>query len=110
AFFKGETPAIAPAERQEEEEGLLPLMPAARPTHSSAGESAGFSLRPAPPPSVLPPEAIIEPTPLDRAGETNFTASTGSAIQLHNSYLVAESADGMVIIDQHALHERILYE
>ena len=33
-----------------------------------------------------------------------------SAIQLHNSYLVAESDDGLIIIDQHALHERIMYE
>ncbi len=32
------------------------------------------------------------------------------ALQLHNSYLVAESEDGLIIIDQHALHERILYE
>jgi DNA mismatch repair protein MutL len=32
------------------------------------------------------------------------------AIQLHNSYLVVESADGLVIIDQHALHERIMFE
>jgi DNA mismatch repair protein MutL len=31
-------------------------------------------------------------------------------IQLHNSYLVAQSEDGMIIIDQHALHERIIYE
>jgi DNA mismatch repair protein MutL len=31
-------------------------------------------------------------------------------LQLHNSYLVAESPDGLVIIDQHALHERIMYE
>ncbi len=37
-------------------------------------------------------------------------ARNGSAIQLHNSYLVAESDDGMIIIDQHALHERIMYE
>jgi DNA mismatch repair protein MutL len=29
---------------------------------------------------------------------------------LHNSYLVAQSDDGMIIIDQHALHERIMYE
>jgi DNA mismatch repair protein MutL len=29
---------------------------------------------------------------------------------LHNSYLVAESDDGLVIIDQHALHERIMFE
>jgi DNA mismatch repair protein MutL len=33
-----------------------------------------------------------------------------TAIQLHNSYLVAESADGLIIIDQHALHERIMFE
>jgi DNA mismatch repair protein MutL len=33
-----------------------------------------------------------------------------AAIQLHNSYLVAQSDDGLIIIDQHALHERILYE
>ncbi len=32
------------------------------------------------------------------------------ALQVHDSYLVAETADGMVVIDQHALHERILYE
>jgi DNA mismatch repair protein MutL len=31
-------------------------------------------------------------------------------VQLHNSYLVAETDDGIVIIDQHALHERVLYE
>jgi len=31
-------------------------------------------------------------------------------VQLHNSYLVAETEDGIVIIDQHALHERVLYE
>ncbi len=32
------------------------------------------------------------------------------AIQIHNRYLIAESDDGVVVIDQHALHERILYE
>ena len=32
------------------------------------------------------------------------------AIQLHNMYLVVEADDGLLIIDQHALHERIIYE
>lgn len=33
-----------------------------------------------------------------------------AAIQIHNSYIVVETADGLMLIDQHALHERVLYE
>jgi DNA mismatch repair protein MutL len=32
------------------------------------------------------------------------------AIQIHDSYLVVETPDGMLVVDQHALHERILFE
>ncbi|WLD12891.1 DNA mismatch repair endonuclease MutL [Planctellipticum variicoloris] len=32
------------------------------------------------------------------------------ALQIHDCYLVIETAEGMSVIDQHALHERIMYE
>jgi DNA mismatch repair protein MutL len=32
------------------------------------------------------------------------------AVQIHDSYLVVETDDGVSLVDQHALHERILYE
>jgi DNA mismatch repair protein MutL len=51
----------------------------------------------------------VEPIPPSTAPLSTAPLSH-SAIQLHNSYLVAESEDGLIIIDQHALHERIMYE
>ncbi|MGD9634852.1 MAG: DNA mismatch repair endonuclease MutL [Pirellulales bacterium] len=38
------------------------------------------------------------------------TPATRLALQVHNRYLVQETDDGLEVIDQHALHERILYE
>jgi DNA mismatch repair protein MutL len=43
------------------------------------------------------------------AGEDNGPGPL-KAIQLYNAYLVLETPAGMLVIDQHALHERILYE
>jgi len=45
------------------------------------------------------------------AGPDSHAAGPASrAIQVHNRYLIAESDEGVLVIDQHALHERILYE
>ncbi len=89
-FFRGGPPApFAPA----------PLPSAATPIYSPPAAAAA-----APPAAAA---AAPEPPPI----ESVVASLTGSsAIQLHNSYLVAQSDEGMVIIDQHALHERILYE
>ncbi|HEY1629008.1 MAG TPA: DNA mismatch repair endonuclease MutL [Tepidisphaeraceae bacterium] len=61
----------------------------------------GYSFSTPPHPNPLPEGegTIASPAPVK-----------SSAIQLHNSYLVAESDDGLIIIDQHALHERIMFE
>jgi DNA mismatch repair protein MutL len=40
----------------------------------------------------------------------NAIRYTLNAIQIHDSFIVAQTDDGFIIIDQHALHERIMYE
>ncbi|HEV3167786.1 MAG TPA: DNA mismatch repair endonuclease MutL [Isosphaeraceae bacterium] len=58
-------------------------------------------------------ESVVESSaPSNPAGPAPFPLAElpPRALQVHDSYLVAETSDGMVVIDQHALHERILYE
>ena len=42
--------------------------------------------------------------------ETSYSAQGTPAMQVYNRYLITETDEGVVVIDQHALHERILYE
>ncbi len=61
------------------------------------------------PASALAADRALDGMTLPRM-EPAADLTSDHAIQLHRTYLVAETADGMVIIDQHALHERILFE
>ncbi|EKE70204.1 DNA mismatch repair endonuclease MutL [Oceanibaculum indicum] len=65
------------------------------PSSSLPGLEAQPAARPMPVPDAPPP--------------ANLPLGVPTA-QLHGTYIVAQTADGIVIVDQHAAHERLVYE
>ncbi len=73
---------------------------------------------PAAPSAVVLPEPLPKNLPADDHSQPAIgnlpdpggPHDIGHFIQLHQSYLIIEEPQGVLIIDQHALHERIIYE
>jgi len=61
-------------------------------------------------PFVPSPPSDWKPLKPTEAGESEDQSGSFACLQILNSYLVLPTADGFEVIDQHALHERILYE
>jgi len=92
----------------------------------AAAGNPPWSLQPDPPPAPALPFAW--PSPMRQPGLPAVPATSPAAaanrdgalaanappvtkaIQLYDAYLVLETDAGMLVIDQHALHERILFE
>ena len=58
-----------------------------------------------------PPPAFRRSTsPLVAAGPAGGPAGSGGFLQMHDTFVVVETFDGIEIVDQHALHERVLFD
>ncbi len=81
----------------------------ARPATTSQTISPGQSVETA----ISQPASYQSQPVATQPAETAKTAAqipaVHTAVQMHNSYIVSAEDEGIMIVDQHALHERIIY-
>ncbi|MGE0725781.1 MAG: DNA mismatch repair endonuclease MutL [Alphaproteobacteria bacterium] len=87
------------------------LAEAAAAFQAPASGVLGLDLPPAAPVPALPSEALPSEAPAGQDPPSAADRPLGAARgQLFQTYIVAETGDGLVIVDQHAAHERLVHE
>ena len=61
-------------------------------------------------PPALDPQSPAATAPLERPEPATRSLFRPAIFQVHDKYLISQIQSGVAIIDQHAAHERILYE
>jgi DNA mismatch repair protein MutL len=99
AFRPGQATGQSSGHDSEGQRLPLPAGAASRPLILAEGGAAAAFLTPAPDCEAPAAEAAPLEFPLGRA-----------RVQLHGTYILAETASGIVLVDQHAAHERLVHE
>jgi DNA mismatch repair protein MutL len=87
--------------------GGLPFIAPPEPAPSRALAEAALAYAMPIERTAFAPAARVADAPAPAASRYPLGAARG---QVHNTYIVAETEDGLVIVDQHAAHERLVYE
>ena len=72
-----------------------------RPSPGRVAPQAGFA-------EAAAPSARAEPTPAEQHADAGPLGAARA--QVHENYIIAQTRSGLVIVDQHAAHERLVYE
>lgn len=106
-------PTIDPAQRaktiEQQTDELVAFIkdaPERERDESSVRDTIREVLERSPAPVLAPPS--FDPAPIDQ-GELPRVRRVDQVLQVHSSYLLAQDERGVLIIDQHALHERVMF-